>query len=67
MGLRQDWIVWVMIGFIGLRAHRRRNQWFKREEKVVIPMSHTDVGSSFETVCYSRKTILQQQEMWIII
>jgi hypothetical protein len=27
----------------------------------------TDVGSYFETVCYSRKIILLQQEMWIIM
>jgi hypothetical protein len=31
----------------------------------------TDIGSSFEPICYSRKIILRQQEMliimWIII
>ena len=27
----------------------------------------TDVGFSFKPVCYSRKIILQQQEMWIIM
>jgi hypothetical protein len=31
------------------------------------PERGTDVGSSFESVCYGRKMILQGKEIWIIM